>query len=131
MSQENMKLARTLAEAFNRHDWDAFSALADEEIEVESRLVVMEGAFHGHEGLRRWWDAFLGAFPDYTIEIEELRDLDDVTLTRIRGWGHGAGSETPLIDPFWMPLRWRDGRCVWWRNCSTEKEALDAIGRTE
>lgn len=126
-----MELARSMTDAFNRRDWSAFVALADEDIEVESRLVVMEGAFRGHEGLRRWWDAFLNAFPDYTVETEELRDLGDVTLAHFRGWGHGAGSSTPLVDPIWQPLRWRDGKCVWWRNCATEKEALDAAGLSE
>jgi hypothetical protein len=128
MSQENLELARRAADAFNRRDWDACVALVDPEIAIESRLVAMEGAYHGHEGLRRWWDDFLGAFPDYKIEIEELRDLGDVTLAHIRGWGHAAGSDLPLIDPFWQPIRWRDGRCVWWRNCATEAEALEAAG---
>jgi SnoaL-like protein len=127
MSEENMELALAMADAFNRRDWDAFQALADNEIEVESRLAVMEGAFIGHEGMRRWWDSFLGAFPDYMVEIEELHDLGDVTLAYTRGQGHGVGSATPVIDPFWQPLQWRNGKCVWWRNCPTEEEALQAI----
>ena len=131
MSQENVELVLAMNDAFNRRDWDAFSALTHDEIDVESRLVAMEGAYHGHEGLRRWWDNFLGAFPDYTLEMEELRDLGDVTLVHARGWGHGAGSSTPLVDPFWMPLRWKNAKCVWWRNCSTEAEALKAIGLSE
>ena len=124
-----MELARRAYDAFNRRDWDAFLALMDDEVEVESRLVAMEGGYHGHEGLRRWWNDFLGTFPDYICEIEELRDLDeDVTLGHIRGWGRGAGSTTPVVDPFWQPIRWRDRKCVWWRNCSTEAEALEAAG---
>ncbi len=127
MSQENVDLYLEMLDAFNRRDWDAFMARTDKDIEVESRLVAMEGGYHGHDGLRRWWDTFLGAFPDYTLEVEELRDLGDVTLVHARGWGHGVTSETPLIDPFWQPMRWRDGKCVWWRNCATEEEALDAL----
>lgn len=128
MSEENVKLTWAMVDAFNARDWDSFVAMADEEIEVESRLVAMEGAFHGHDGLRRWWDAFLGAFPDYTLEVADMRDLGEVTLSRARGWGHGADSDTPLIDPFWQPIRWRDGKCIWWRNCRTEEEALKAAG---
>src|SRR5512144_119375 len=120
MSEENVELALAMARAFNRRDLDAVVRLADDDIQVESRLVVMEGVFRGHEGLRRWWDNFLGGFPDYAIEVEELRDLGDVTLAHIRGWGHGAGSATPIVDPFWQALRRRDGKCVRWRNCSTE-----------
>jgi len=132
MSEENVELALAMAEAFNGRDLDALTALADDDIEVESRLVAMEGVYRGHAGLRRWWDNFLGVFPDYVIEIAELRDLGgDLTLAHIRGWGHGADSATPLIDPFWMPQRWRDGKCVWWRNCATEAEALEAAGLSE
>ena len=131
MSQENVELALKMLDAFKRRDWDAFLALADDEIEVESRLVAMEGGYNGHDGLRRWWDNFLSAFPDYTLELEELRDLGDVTLAHMRGRGHGVASTTPVIDPFWQPVRWRDGKCVWWRNCSTEAEALEAAGLQE
>ena len=131
MSRENVESYYRAVDAFNRRDWDAFAALFDDEIEVESRLVAMEGAYRGRDGLRRWWDNFLSTFPDYTLEIEEVRDLGDVTLVHARGWGHGAGSTTPLVDPFWQPLRWRDGKCVWWRNCPTEAEALAAAGLRE
>ena len=83
------------------------------------------------EGLRRWWESFLGAFRDYNLEVEELRDLGDVTLAHMRGWGHGADSGTLLVDLFWIPMRWRDGKIIWWRSCSTEAEALEAVGLSE
>jgi ketosteroid isomerase-like protein len=127
MSHENVDLMLELYDAFNRRDWDAGLALVDDEVEIESRLVAVEGGYHGHEGMRRWWNDFLGAFPDYTLDIEELRDLGEVTLRHIRGSGHAADSATPLVDPFWHPVRWRDGKVVWWRNCSTEAEALEAV----
>lgn len=131
MSRENVELGLRALDAFNRRDWDAFLVLMDDEVEIESRLVAMEGGYHGHEGLRRWWNDFLGAFPDYTAEPAEIRDLGEVTLAHMRGWGHSAGSDAPLVDPFWQPVRWRDGKCIWWRNCSTEEEALEAVGLQE
>ena len=132
MSQENVDRLLRSVEAFNRRDLGAFMALTHDEVEIESRLVVMEGGYHGHAGLRRWWEDFLGAFPDYKLEVDELRDLGaDLTLGRMRGWGHAADSATPLVDPFWIPMRWRDGKIVWWRNCSTEAEALEAVGLRE
>jgi hypothetical protein len=51
MSQENVDRMLELLDAFNRRDLDAFVALAHDQIEVESRLVAMEGGYHGHEGL--------------------------------------------------------------------------------
>jgi hypothetical protein len=76
-------------------------------------------------------ERLLGAFPDYTVEVEQIRDLGDVTLGHIRGWGHSGVSKTPIVDPFWQPVRWREGKCVWWRNCSTEADALQAIAERE
>ena len=43
MSKENVELAYRAYDAFNRRDWDAFLALVDDQVEVESRLVAMEG----------------------------------------------------------------------------------------
>ncbi|HYN52777.1 MAG TPA: hypothetical protein VES62_17800 [Thermoleophilaceae bacterium] len=85
-------------------------------------------AITGTKGCAGGGTTSLGTFPDYTLDIEELRDLGDVTLGDIRGSGHGSDSAAPLVDPFWHPVRWRDGKIVWWRNCSTEAEALEAVG---
>ena len=121
-----MHRALKLIEAFNRRDLDAFMALTHVQIDVESRLVALDGP----EGLRRGWDSFLGAFRDYNLEVEELRDLGDVTLAQMRGRGRGADS-TPLLDFVWIPMRWRDGKLIWWRTCSTEADALVAVGHSE
>jgi len=130
MSQENVDRALELIDAFNSRDLDAFMALTHVQIDVESRLVAMEGGDHG-KGLRRGWESFLGAFREYNLEVEEVRDLGDVTLAQMRGWGHGADSATPLVDFVWIPMRWRDGKLIWWRNCSTEADALAAMGLSE
>jgi ketosteroid isomerase-like protein len=129
MSHENVALTRRAVEAFNQRDWDTLLELADEHIEIESRLVGMEGAYRGVEGMRRWWENLLEILPDYTIAaIEELRDHADVTVLHFRALGHGTTSATPVIDDAWQVTRWRDGRITWWRNCSTESEALEAAG---
>jgi ketosteroid isomerase-like protein len=127
MSRKNLDLTLHMYEVFNRRDLDAMLALMHDEVEIESRLVAMEGAYHGHEGVRRWWSNLLDGLPDYKGEIEELRDFGDITLAKVRGRAHGAASNSPVVETFWQPIRWRDGMCVWWRNCATEAEALEAI----
>ena len=124
---ENVELTRRAYQAFNARDWRAFSEMMHPEIEVESRLVAMEGGYRGEQGLRNWREAIIGFLPDYSVEIEEVRDLGDIVVLRSLGTGHGAASSTPVHDPFWQVLQWREGKCVWWRNCSTEAEALQAI----
>jgi ketosteroid isomerase-like protein len=131
MSQENVALIYRAFDAFHRRDLAAYLALMDADVEVGSRLAAMEGGYHGHEGIRRWWQNMLDAVPDRTVEIVEVRDLGDVTVTRIRARGHGAVSDFPYEETIWSVARWRGGKCVWWRSYETEVEALEAVGLRE
>lgn len=115
-------------EAFNRRDLDAVLALMDDSIEIEPRFGALEGYYRGHEGVRRWWSSLLASLPDYTAEVEEVRDLGHMTLACIRGRGRGAASDAPVVETWWQSSRWRDARCIWWRNFATEAEALETIG---
>jgi ketosteroid isomerase-like protein len=83
VSQENVDLVHRVLDAFNRRDLDAALALVEGDVEFGSRTAAMEGGFHGHEGIRRWWRTILDASPDRTIEVVEVRDLGDLTLTRV------------------------------------------------
>ena len=131
MSQENVELAQQAFDAFNRRDLGAFLALMDADVEAGSRLVAMEGGYHGHDGIRQWWRNLLDAIPDYTLETVEARDLGDLTLTMLRTRGHGADSDTPVEDTVWVVVDWRDKKVVRWRVLSTEAEALEAAGLPE
>lgn len=131
MSQENVRAYRRVIEAFNRRDLETILALADASVAIESRIAAIEGGYRGHEGVRRWWRNLFEALPDYQVEAEEVRDLGDVTLARLRARGHGAESATPLEEVVWQVGRWRNGRYTWWRNCMTEREALEAAGLSE
>jgi ketosteroid isomerase-like protein len=63
MSQENVELARRAYEALGRDDLDELLALVDPEVEWHSLVLEMEGTFHGHEGVRRWWTSLHSVFP--------------------------------------------------------------------
>jgi SnoaL-like protein len=103
----------------------------DENIEASSQLTVMEGGYRGHEGVRRWWGDLTGAFPDWKIEIVDVRDLGDVTVAALLASGHGAGSDAPAQTSVWQVGRWRAGKAVWWASFQVESEALEAVGLSE
>jgi len=128
MSQQNVELYHRCIDAFNRRDLDSLLALMDDDVEAVSRLEAIEGSLKGHGGVRRWWDSWFDVWPDYRIEIVEVRDFGDVTLARLRAFGHGAGSDVPFEDLPWQLARWRDGRCVLWRVFNSREEALEAVG---
>jgi ketosteroid isomerase-like protein len=127
MSHENVELARQAYDALNRRDFDAFLALMDADVEALPRVVAIEGGYHGHEGIRRWWEHLVDSLPDIVIETVAVRDLGDLTLAAVRIRGHGAGSDTPLAETLWTLAEWRHGKCVWWANYGTEAEALQAV----
>src|SRR6266550_3445433 len=131
MSQENVELVHQVFEAFNRRDLDAVLALMDDDVEGFPRIAAIEGAYHGHEGMRRWWRNLLDAFPDFTVEVGEVRELGDLTVAAVRLRGQGAGSDTPTEQSIWNVARWRRGKCIWWRAFDTRDEALEAIGLSE
>jgi ketosteroid isomerase-like protein len=131
MSQENVELVYRTLEAFNRRDLDGYLATAHHAIESRTLLVGMEGGYRGHEGVRRWWRDVLDAFPDFTVKVIDVRDLGDVTLTRMRACGHGAGSVIPFEQTLWVAARWRQQKVIWSRVFATEAEALEAVGLSE
>jgi ketosteroid isomerase-like protein len=133
MSQENVELQYRATDAFNRRDLDAFLALCDPDIEFSSRLVEVEGGgpYRGHDGLRSWWEDLLGTAPDFSGEIEEVRDLGDVTVARLRLRGHGRGSDVSMENTSWFVTEWRNSKAIRWSVVRSEAEALEAAGLRE
>jgi len=128
MSERNVELHYRSIDAVNRRDLDSFLKLMDEDVKAVSRIVTVEGGLHGHAGVRRWWDNWLEAFPDYKLDVTQMRDLGDVTIATFSAVGHGAGSELPFEDNAWLACRWRDDKCIWWQVFRSEAEALEAAG---
>jgi ketosteroid isomerase-like protein len=133
MSQENLQRMRRAFDAFNRRDLDAFLALTDHEVELTTRYMEMEGDpyYRGHDGVREWWRDLLAIFPDFSVEVLELRDLGDSGIASLRVRGHGLDSGVPFDETMWAAAEWRDGKVTWWRNFGTEAEALEAAGLSE
>jgi ketosteroid isomerase-like protein len=131
MSQENVEAAYRAYDAFNRRDLGAFLAVMDTDVKAVSRLAAVDGGYHGHDGIRRWWSNLLEAFPDFTMEVIELRDLGSLTIAELRTRGHGAGSDLPIEQTLWHVSEGRDGKSVWWSSFRTEAEALEAVGLSE
>lgn len=55
MSEQNVEVHRSVIEAYNARDTDAFIALCDPRIEVHSVFAAPGGGvYNGHDGVRRW-----------------------------------------------------------------------------
>jgi ketosteroid isomerase-like protein len=126
-------LAYRANDAINRRDLDALLALIDPSVEFTSLIVNLEGggAYHGHNGIRTWWEAVFGVFPDYSSEIEEVRELGDMTVMRARQRGRGLESDAPTVQTRWFVTEWRNGKAIWAGVFRNEAEALEAAGLSE
>ena len=126
MSQENVELARRAYEAFNRRDLGSLLALMDVEVDLVPQLAAMEGDYHGHEGVRRWWQNLLDAWPDYEADVVEVRDLGSATLAKVLVGGHAADSGIPVRETSWHVWRWRRNKAIWFAVFPTEARAVEA-----
>jgi ketosteroid isomerase-like protein len=95
--------------------------------------MELEGAasYRGHGGVREWWRTLLGIFPDFSVEVLELRDQGDLVIAALRVRGHGAEGGAPFEELMWQAGKVRDGKVTWWRNYRSETEALEAAGLRE
>jgi ketosteroid isomerase-like protein len=127
MSQENVELVHQAYHAFNRRDLPSLLRLVDADAEAVPRLAAVEGVFHGHEGIRRWWENLFAAWPDYQLEVVEVRDLGQITLAKTEVGGHAADSGIAVSQTAWHVWRWRRGKAVWFSFFPTEVTALEAV----
>ena len=131
MSEENVELVHRCADAFNRRDLNALLALMDDEVEGAPPLASMEGNYHGHAGIRRWWESLFEGLPDFTVEVVEVRDVGHLTVAVLRNRAHGAASDAPVEEMLWLVAEWRNRKAVWWHSFRSEAEALKAAGLRE
>lgn len=86
------------------------------------------GHQHGHTGYRNAWRAMLEAFEDFTLEPEELLDLGDRVISRIRMRGHGSGSGAPMDQVLFQVLTFQRGRVVKQEDFADLEAALESVG---
>jgi ketosteroid isomerase-like protein len=131
MSEENVEVVRATFEAFRRRDLDTFLSCFDPDVEYRSLVLEVEGVYHGHEGMRSWWDSVLTVFPDWNPQLEDTRDLGQRVLSRVRAEGLGTGSGIVLEREIWHVAEIREGRMKSSAFFRTEAEALEAVGLRE
>jgi ketosteroid isomerase-like protein len=135
MTHENVELTRRAFDALHRRDLNEFVAFHDPSCEIKPLLAAVAGDYHGCAGVREWLDDLFGAFPDFSIRLDDVREVGDRTLARTRISAHGAhgmDGAAPMIDQLSCVLsEIRNGRVIWWGTFRTEAEALEAAGLRE
>ena len=104
-------------------------AIADEEIEIEPLRAATEGAFRGHEGIRKFFADTAESFDRFAPDYDEVRDLDEervlaVGVIHIRGRGSGVETDVPTA----VIAGFRNGRLFRFKDYGDRAAALTAAG---
>jgi ketosteroid isomerase-like protein len=138
MSQENVEAVQSWVAAINRRDLPALLELADPAIEYTSYLAGLlgaEGAYRGHEGLRRYFRELSEAWEWFQVDVDDYRDLGDKVLNfgQLRAKGKASGLEVEQ-ELAWLHT-FREGtgpgRYVRHESFATRADALKAAGQDE
>src|SRR5688500_12241818 len=104
MSQENMRLFQEGMEALSRGDMEAVLSVVDKDIVWIAARSAVEGAYHGHDGLRKFFADNEENFEVFEPDFREVRDLGDRILVfgtiHIRGRGSAVETDIPIAGIF-------------------------------
>jgi ketosteroid isomerase-like protein len=115
--------------AFMQRDLDGILAVADPRIELRSLLTEAERPlYHGHAGVRDWFDAVFGVFPDWRPRPRAAAyDEDGAVVIGLDVTATGAGSGVPIDQTYWLGARVEAGKITFFGFFRTETDALEAV----
>jgi ketosteroid isomerase-like protein len=128
MPGENLKIVRRAFDELLRREYEG--GVWDPEVEINNAAGwVIETDYHGHAGLRRWWEDLAEAFDDFGLELDEVIEIDDDrVLTTQRFVGHFRSTDIEFDGP-WASILWiRDGRIVRAQGHLSKRRAMRAAG---
>jgi ketosteroid isomerase-like protein len=130
MSEENVEQVRRWIRLSNAGDFDAiYNEILDPAIVcITAEEDLHSTPFRGRdEYIRRARDE-RSSFDEFEIEVAECMDLGEYVVCVARIHVRGRISQAGAVgDEAWL-TRWRDGRCVEYRECRTKERALEAAG---
>jgi len=134
MSQENVAIVAMLLEKFRAGDHDVFEHY-DPAIEWDAtrggdHVIEISNVYRGHEGVRAYWRAWLGAWQPVEVFDHELEDAGDSVVALISGQrNRGRYSEIEVeVEPYALVFTLREGKVVRWAFYSDQGEALESVG---
>jgi ketosteroid isomerase-like protein len=123
------QLVRRAVDAFMARDLGGILAVADPEIELRSLLTEAERPlYRGHEGVRDWFHAVFGVFPDWRPQPRgACHDEDGAVVIPLDVTATGAESGVPIDQTYWLGARVQADKIVFFGFFRTESDAMDAV----
>jgi len=133
MSEENVEIVKRWIALSNAGDLEAiFNDILAPDIECFPAEDEPEAEpFRGRdEYIKRAQDT-RASFDQHEIEVSEYIDLDEYVAVVARIDVRGRVSQAEVsADEVWL-MRFRDGKCVEYRECGTKERAVEFAGLSE
>jgi ketosteroid isomerase-like protein len=132
MSQENVEVVRSAYEAVNRGDVETVVSLSQPDVVLLALRSATEGAFRGHDGIRKYFRDNAETFEAFGFDFREFRDLGEdrvlfVGEVWVRGRASGVTTRSSSASVVWL----RDGKAIRIEDFGTPERALKAVGMSE
>ena len=132
MSEENVEIVRRGHEAFTEAGEDAIFEYLDPDIDLTPVAELLDSeTFHGHEGVREWFETMRDAFGEFGWEPLEFVDLGEHVLVATRFFAAGRGSGVPVEATIYNLWTVRLGKAVRVYGYLGRSQALEAAGLRE
>jgi len=132
MSEENVELVRRGHDAFRDSGEEAIFEYLHADIDLTPVEELLDAeTFHGHDGVRRYFQSMREAFGDFGWEPQEFLDQDDHVLVETRFFAAGRGSGAPVEAMVYNVWTVRQGKAVRVRGFLSRERALEAAGLSE
>ncbi len=133
MPSDDVELVRSVFEAFNRRDWEAWESLHDRDAEwVDPEELPGGGVHRGIADIRRLFDELLSIGDDWRAEVDSIEVVGrGRVLMRGRSVLTGKASGMQLEDPLFQLFEIERGRVRRVVTFRSEDEALRAAGLSD
>jgi ketosteroid isomerase-like protein len=134
MSHENVEVVRKALALFSVGDFEGTLEFIDEDAvwEPSGQFVGAGGEYRGHQGIRRFWEAFTEPWEEIRLDPAEVQELDAnhvLTVTHFRGIGRTSGAATEMRLFHMWTLKGR--KISRFQSFASRGEALEAAGMSE
>ena len=105
----------------------------DPDFEIDASRVDMPGfgIFHGLEGMRKLWRAWIEEWERYSWTQTNWSEIGDHVIADVRIRATGKSSGADVVWDHCQVWTFRDGRVVRWLLANDRTEALKAVGLEE
>jgi ketosteroid isomerase-like protein len=132
VSQENVEVVRRAFDAFNSEDIERIVSLTHIEFEaiVPPELSPEPDSYHGHDGIRRYFQSFQDVMDDIRFHPHRFWEVGQSVVASVSLTAKGRQTAIPVEQQLAQVWIVRDGKVACIRTYVSLPEALKAVGLT-